>query len=152
MPRPSVLLVDDDRDSRLIYGAILRRAGYHVRTAETGEDAIRLAFEGGPDLVVLDLLLPTVDGWTVARVLKEDPRTVDIPLLAVTAHPGEAERERARAAGCMAVLLKPCSPFVLLRQVQEALASRKGAAAFAESEPVVVPLRSRPEFPPALEA
>ena len=122
-PVPRVLLVDDDPDSRVICRLALEHHGYEVLEADQGELALRLGRCRLPDLVLLDLSLPVLDGWEVARLLKEAPETASIPIVAFTAHALAPERERALAAGCDGYLVKP----VELRQVVEEVRRVLGA-------------------------
>ena len=91
-------------------GFYLKLSGYIALEAATGEDALPLAFEAQPDIILMDLQLPGMDGWEVSRRLKADARTRHIPIIALTAHAMQSERERALNAGCDGFLSKPCSP------------------------------------------
>jgi CheY-like chemotaxis protein len=115
------LLVDDLFDSRDLYGEMLRIAGYDVMEATNGVDAIELASSRLPDVIVMDLCMPRMDGWDAIRHLKVDPQTSAIPLVVLTAlgwRPGSAELE------CDAYLVKPCLPLDLLA-VLDALLDRR---------------------------
>ncbi len=108
---PNVLLVEDDQDGRRMYVEWLAGAGFHVDEAHNGLQALERAFDVRPDVVVTDLDIPGIDGFELTRRLKHDPRTRDIPVLAVTGYAAFAsDPERARRAGCDGVLSKPCSP------------------------------------------
>ena len=108
---PSVLLVEDDRDGRRMYAEWLTHAGFTVDEAHNGLQALERAFEAVPDVVVTDLNIPGIDGFELTRRLKQDPRTRDVPVLAVTGYAAfAADPGRARRAGCDAVLPKPCTP------------------------------------------
>jgi two-component system, OmpR family, phosphate regulon response regulator PhoB len=116
--RPLVLLVEDDAHDREIYGKTLWYNGFDIIQGENGEEAVALAREHSPDLVVVDLLLPKLNGIEVCRRLKADPKTSQIPVIALTAR---AEREfglLARDAGCMAYLEKPIGPLKVLEAVE----------------------------------
>lgn len=109
-PSPSVLIVEDDRDGRLLYVEWLEQAGFRVDQAHNGLQALERAFEATPDVVVTDLNIPGIDGFELTRRLRQDPRTRDVPVLAVTGYAAfAADPSRARRAGCDAVLPKPCS-------------------------------------------
>lgn len=114
MPDPSitsVLLVEDDPDGRLAYTEWLADAGFQVIAAHNGLQALERAFDHRPDVVVTDLNIPGIDGYELTRRLKQDPRTSDVPVLAVTGYAAfAADPGRARRAGCDAVLPKPCTP------------------------------------------
>jgi CheY-like chemotaxis protein len=107
----SVLLVEDDLDGRRLYAQWLTAAGFHVQEAHNGLQALERAFDSRPDVVVTDLHIPGIDGFELARRLKQDPRTLDVPVLAVTGYVAFAsDPGRALRAGCDAVLPKPYSP------------------------------------------
>jgi CheY-like chemotaxis protein len=116
------LLVEDDRAGRRLYAEWLTQAGYGVVEAHNGRQALELAFETAPDVVVTDLHIPGIDGFELTRRLKQDARTRAIPVLAVTGYAAFAsDPGRARRAGCDAVLEKPCSPEVLEARVRDLL-------------------------------
>jgi CheY-like chemotaxis protein len=117
--KPAVLVVDDDLDARTIYATFLRSVGCTVFTATDGRSALDKAIELLPELIVMDLAMPRVDGWEAIRRLKDSSWTRDIPVIALTAVP--LSREAAFAAGCDAYLTKPCEPPVLWAQVQALL-------------------------------
>jgi CheY-like chemotaxis protein len=118
---PLILVVDDYADNREMYSAYLRFQGLDVVEAANGTEALEHAFERRPDLVVMDLSLPGVDGWQATRILKADARTKDIPVIAVTGHALAGAPERAAEAGCDGFLTKPCLPEDLLREIQRML-------------------------------
>jgi CheY-like chemotaxis protein len=106
-----VLLVEDDRDGRRLYASWLEQVGFHVIEAHNGLQALELAVDRRPDIVVTDLNIPGIDGYELTRRLKNDPRTDGIPILAVTGYvPFTQDPARADRAGCDAILSKPCSP------------------------------------------
>lgn len=108
---PRILLVEDDEDNRLVYALWLTQAGFVVAQAHNGLQALEGAFARVPDLVVTDLNIPGIDGFELTRRLKQDPRTREVPVIAVTGYaPFQADPGRAIRAGCDAVLEKPCSP------------------------------------------
>ena len=111
---PLVLVVDDYLEAREICAEYLGFHGYRVVTAEDGLQALERAFEMLPDVILMDLSLPELDGWAATRRLKADPRTRGIPIVALTGHALSAERERALAAGCDDVITKPVVPRELL--------------------------------------
>lgn len=117
----TVLIADDDRDTREMYGTYLARAGVDVITVSTGTRAIAEAKAHHPDVIVLDLSMPGMDGFAAARRLKASPDTADIPVLAVTG--AMMAREAARDAGCDGYLAKPCLPDLLLWEVRALFAT-----------------------------
>jgi CheY-like chemotaxis protein len=120
-----VLLVEDDFDGRRMYAEWLTNAGFRVDQAHNGFQALELAFEAVPDVVVTDLAIPGIDGFELTRRLKQDSRTCDVPVLAVTGYRAFAiDPERARRAGCDAVLPKPCSPIELEAAIRVLIADR----------------------------
>jgi CheY-like chemotaxis protein len=118
-----LLIVDDYPDALDIWAFYLRAMGYRVSTASDGASAIAEAERLLPDLIVLDLELPQVSGFDVARRLRENPDTHDIPLIAATGYSQASQLERARAAGFDRILLKPCDPDILLLEIERLLAS-----------------------------
>jgi CheY-like chemotaxis protein len=121
-PRPLVLIAEDNADHRYLYARQFHVAGFRVSTANDGEMAYQRAVELRPDVVVMDLSLPGVDGWEATRRLKRDLRTMHIPVIACTAHAFGGAVERALEAGCDAYVAKPCLPENLLNEVQGLLA------------------------------
>jgi two-component system cell cycle response regulator DivK len=121
----TVLVVDDYEDNRQMYAELLAYDGYQVAEASDGAEAIATARRIVPDLIVMDLSLPVIDGWEATRRLKADDRTRHIPVLALTGHAPEGlvgHSEGAHEAGCDAFLAKPCSPEKLLEVVAEVIA------------------------------
>ena len=115
----SVLVVDDDRDARAMYGLYLRHVGCRVRTARDGHVAITKANSWAPDVIVMDLAMPRLDGWTASRWLKSSPATAHIPIIALSA--AAEAREDARACGCDGFLAKPCLPDLLWWEIRALL-------------------------------
>ncbi len=120
---PLVLLVDDFQDNREMYAMYLEHAGLQVAEAGNGHEALDQAFRLLPDLIVMDLSLPGIDGWEATRRLKADERTKKIPVVALTSHALEGYSEGARAAGCDAFVTKPCLPEQLLSEIRKVLAA-----------------------------
>jgi DNA-binding response OmpR family regulator len=112
----SVLIVDDDADARRMYAEYLRLKGWVTFTASDGRSGIDKATELTPDVVVLDLAMPRVDGWTVLKYLRESSWTAHIVVVIVTAMTNM--RDEAFHAGCDAYLVKPCLPEVLWQQIR----------------------------------
>jgi two-component system cell cycle response regulator DivK len=122
--RPLVLLVEDQSDLRQLYAQELAFSGFDVIEAENGADAIARTSTAVPDVVLMDLSLPVVDGWEATRRLKNDSRTAHIPIVALTAHDGSGELQRATRAGCDWFVPKPCPPDALITEVRRVLAAR----------------------------
>jgi two-component system cell cycle response regulator DivK len=105
----TVLLVEDSEDNRGIIRELAEWMEFDLLEAGDGESGVRLAHEHKPDLVLMDLSLPVMNGWEATRLLKADPATARIPVVALTAHAMEGDEERALAAGCDAYVAKPIS-------------------------------------------
>ena len=120
---PLILLVDDYQDGREMYADALTFSGFRALEASSGLEALQLAIDRLPDLILMDLSLPGMDGWEVTTRLKKDSRTKHIPIIALTAHALTEERERAEQAGCDGFLAKPCLPDELLAEVKRVLAT-----------------------------
>jgi CheY-like chemotaxis protein len=116
-----VLFVDDDSATREGYAVHLASCGYDVRSVGTGGEALAVAGTWAPHVIVLDLGLPDIDGWEVARQLKAAPRTVAIPIIALTGSDLPHERVSAMRAGCDRHLPKPCVPADLVDAIQRCL-------------------------------
>jgi CheY-like chemotaxis protein len=123
-----VLIVDDYDEGREICAEYLAFHGYEVATAEDGEEALAKAWALAPDLILLDIALPKVDGWEVARRLRADPATAKTAILALTAHALGELRKKALDVGCDGVVTKPVIPRELERQIREALDRGRPAA------------------------
>ena len=122
MPEPKrLLIVEDDVHSREGYRKYLSGAGFDVHTLSGGEDAVDFAKSTTPDLVVLDLALPDLDGWEVARRLKADAGTKNIPIIAFSGRSMQHEQVSALRAGCDMYLTKPCAPDRLLSTIRKML-------------------------------
>lgn len=128
MPAFKVLVVDDFDDNRAMYAEFLRFSGYEVGEATNGAEAIEMTQSFVPDVVIMDLSLPVLDGWEATRRLKSDARTRHIPIVALTGHALEGHSQGARAAGCDEFLAKPCLPETLLQTVRVVLARIAAAA------------------------
>ena len=117
-PVKTVLLVDDDIHNQKIFETVLKHSGFAVRMAASGDEALREAREHLPDLILMDLSIPVIDGWECSRLLKADEATRHIIILALTAHAMRGDQERALAAGCDGYLSKPISPKKLVEEVK----------------------------------
>jgi two-component system, cell cycle response regulator DivK len=120
---PLVLLVEDFVDAREMYRDYLEFSGFRVETAGDGREAIDKARACRPDLVLMDLSLPGIDGWEATRILKEDPDTRDMPIVALSAHAMAPEGQRASDAGCDGFIAKPCLPHELVAEITRFLSA-----------------------------
>jgi len=118
---PMVLVVDDYQDAREMYAEYLAYSGFRVAEARTGVEALEKAFELLPDLILMDLSLPVMDGWEATRILKSDPKTKHIRVVALTGHALAGHSEGAKKAGCDAFVTKPCLPDALVLEVRRVL-------------------------------
>ena len=116
-----ILLVEDNELNRDMLSRRLNRRGFEVLIAENGERALALASEQMPDLVLMDMSLPVVDGWEATRRLKADPATAALPIIALTAHAMASDRERALEAGCDDYDSKPVDLPRLLEKIEKLL-------------------------------
>ena len=125
---PLVLVVEDYQDAREMYAAYLQFSGFAVAEAGNGIEAIEKTHELMPDIVLMDLALPRMDGWEATRRLKNDERTRHIPIVALTGHALAGHAEGARDAGCDAFVTKPCLPDALVAEIRRLLDHRRGKA------------------------
>lgn len=121
---PNILIADDHDDNRELLQILLLGAGYEVREARNGQECLNLARDKAPDLIIMDLSMPILDGWGVFEELKADDQTRGIPCMAVTAH-AELDRNEALDIGFIAYVSKPFSADNLLQTVASALARRE---------------------------
>src|SRR5262245_6047343 len=125
---PRVLLVDDYRDARDMYGEYLEYSGYQVIQAANGIEALQRAIDDQPDIILMDLSLPVMDGWEATRRLKADQRTASIPVVALTGHALAGISEGAKKAGCDAFVTKPCLPEDLVKEIRKVLDAQSTAS------------------------
>jgi two-component system cell cycle response regulator DivK len=118
-----VLVVEDYQDAREMYAAYLQFSGYEVAEATNGIEAIEKTLELMPDIILMDLALPKMDGWEATRRLKSDERTKHIPIVALTGHALPGHSDGARQAGCDSFVTKPCLPDALVAEIQRMLAT-----------------------------
>jgi CheY-like chemotaxis protein len=118
---PTVLLVEDNDDNLRIYSTILTYSGYRVLEATDGEAGLASARDNRPDLILMDVSIPKIDGWELTKILKADPATASIPVVALTAHALASDRERADAIGFDGYIAKPAEPRLVLAEVQRRL-------------------------------
>lgn len=123
-----ILMVEDQHDNQTIYGTILTHAGYAVMHAWDGREGLRLAREHHPDLILMDISVPLVDGWEATRQLKADPATAGIRVVALTAHAFPEDRARAESLGFDDYLAKPVEPTRVLAAVRRLVGPSPTAA------------------------
>ncbi len=114
-----ILVVEDQEDNRRILRDLLTSAGYEIIQAENGEEALAAAARERPDLILMDIQLPLLDGYEATRRIKADPELRAIPIIAVTSYALSGYEGKARAAGCDAYVSKPYSPRALLAKIRE---------------------------------
>ncbi|OFW15100.1 MAG: response regulator [Acidobacteria bacterium RIFCSPLOWO2_12_FULL_67_14] len=124
-PAPLILVVDDYADAREMYAEYLRFCGFRVAEARNGNEALEQTFALKPDLILMDLSLPGMDGWEATRQLKADERTRHIPVVALTGHALAGASEGAKKAGCDSFVTKPCLPDDLVVEVRRMLSLTK---------------------------
>jgi CheY-like chemotaxis protein len=113
-----VLIIEDSPINMLLETTILSRSGHETFQAATAVDGVQMARKVRPDVILMDVGLPTMDGYAATRILKGDPLTRDIPIIAVTGFAMKVDKERAIAAGCDSYLTKPIAPRTLLAEVE----------------------------------
>jgi CheY-like chemotaxis protein len=129
-----VLIIDHERDARALYREYLEFCGLHVMVVANEHEIPMEAQVSGPDIIVLDMSLPGVDGFETIRQLKAHPRTADIPIVALSGRP-EEEALRARAAGADACLSRPCLPSQLARAIRALLIFQRSRLISSSQEP-----------------
>lgn len=126
--RALVLVVEDYQDAREMYSEYLRFSGFDVIEASNGFEAIEKATDQIPDIILMDLALPRMDGWEATRRLKRDERTKGIPIVALTGHALAGHADSAQKAGCDSFVTKPCLPDALVAEIQRMLGVRRKTA------------------------
>ncbi len=114
-----ILVIEDTEDNRRILRDLLTAAGYDVIEAVDGMTGVAIARERRPDLILMDIQLPVIDGYEATRRIKADPTTQNIPIIAVTSYALAGDEAKAREAGCNGYVAKPYSPRLLLQKVRE---------------------------------
>jgi two-component system, cell cycle response regulator DivK len=125
----TILLMEGHEDSRNICSTILRHFGYGVVEAEDGASGVQLAMGDPPDLIVMDLVLPVLDGWSAATEIRQHGRTAHIPIIALTTRAFREDRERGEQFGFAAYLVKPCSPRIVVGEVRRVIGHSTTSAA-----------------------
>jgi two-component system cell cycle response regulator DivK len=124
MARTKILIMEDDDDTQGMVRFLLEYKGYEVLVAKDGKQGLELAHQEMPDLILLDLAMPEMDGWLVAQQLKGSPETKSIPVIAVTAYTMSSDRRRAMNAGCDGFIGKPMNVPELIAEVEKFLGNR----------------------------
>ena len=122
----TVLLVEDNEDNLIVYRTILDHVGYRVIEARDGEEGVARARSDRPDLILMDVSLPKMDGWEATRRIKADEATRQIPIIAVTAHALDDDREKATQVGCDGYLAKPVAPRRVVEEVERFIGKPQG--------------------------
>jgi CheY-like chemotaxis protein len=130
--KPRILLVDDSEEQRTFYATVLQPTAV-VATATRGEDALAMASADPPDVIILDVMMPGMDGWETCRQLKAQPLTAAVPIVMLTSLDGVDVPARAREAGAIAVLMKPCPVERLLLTISAARRPQDRRSATAQS-------------------
>ncbi len=125
---PLVLLVDDYEDAREMYAEYLEFSGFRTAEARNGAEALEKAFALTPDVILMDLSLPVMDGWEATRRLRADERTRAIPIVALTGHALTGHPGGEKEVGCDAYVTKPCLPDALVQEVKRILDARIAAS------------------------
>lgn len=121
----TVLLVEDNEDNLAVYRTILDHVGYAVVEARDGEEGLARATGEKPDVILMDISIPKIDGWEVTRRLKAEEETKDIPIIALTAHALDEDREKAFNVGCDGYLAKPIEPRRVVEEVERLVGPAK---------------------------
>ena len=116
-----ILVVEDQEDSRRILRDLLTSADYEIMEAVNGEEALTAAAKQRPDLILMDIQLPIMDGYEATRRIKADPTLAHVPVIAVTSYALSGDKAKARAAGCDDFVSKPYSPRQLLAKIRQLL-------------------------------
>ena len=135
-----ILVVEDQEDNRQILRDLLGNAGYELTEAENGEEAIAAVDRRRPDLILMDIQLPLVDGYEATRRIRTNPDLKSVPIIAVTSYALAGDEDKALAAGCDGYVTKPYSPRDLLAKVRTYLAE-------SEDKPPTPPVRPPPRLP-----
>jgi len=121
--KTKILIADDEEGMRRLVSATLQPGGYEIFVAKDGEEALRIIREKSPDMSILDISMPKVDGMEVCRLSKADPNISNMRIILLTGHPQDSYRTQALGVGADAYLVKPFSPTALLREVYRMLQS-----------------------------
>ena len=121
MPERTILIVEDSVFNRRLVEAVLKPRGYHLLEAEDGETGVALARAEHPDLILMDILLPGISGYEATQLLRADPETHNLVIVALTAHASDEEKKQALAAGCDGYIPKPIDTRAFPQQIRQFL-------------------------------
>jgi two-component system, cell cycle response regulator DivK len=124
--KKTVLLVEDNEDNLVVYRTILEHVGFVVIEARDGEEGVSRARTQRPDIILMDISIPKMDGWEATERLKADGETAGIPIIALTAHALEEDRLKAMKAGCDGYLAKPVEPRRVVQEVERFIGPARG--------------------------
>lgn len=142
----TVLVVDDEPDVRTLCRVNLEYEGYRVLESESGEDALGMLKESRPDIILLDLMMPRMDGWEVLRRLKEDDKMASIPVVLLTARADDESQLKGWSAGIVDYITKPFNPLSLVRYVQKALTERDPESETKRRDEIIEQLKRMKEL------
>jgi two-component system, cell cycle response regulator DivK len=128
--KQTVLVIEDNEQNLYLTTFLLEKGGFKVVPARSGPEGIKLAGELKPDLVLLDIQLPEIDGYTVAHEIRRNPVLKDVPVVAVTSYAMVGDRERILEAGCTGYIEKPINPDTFVGQIKKYFEPRPGAKEF----------------------
>lgn len=117
----TILLIEDNEQNRYLATFLLEARGFKVKAAQDGISGIKMAAEGHFDLILLDIQLPVMDGYAVAKSLRDNPATHDIPIVAVTSYAMMGDREKALSSGCDGYIEKPINPETFVTEIEKFL-------------------------------
>lgn len=120
----NILLIEDNAQNRYLTTFLLEQDGFKVVSAENGPEGIKLASQINPDLIILDIQLPQMDGYAVARELRKNPALKNVPIVAVTSYAMVGDKERTLEAGCNGYIEKPINPDIFKSQIENYLKAR----------------------------
>lgn len=126
--KSTILMIEDNEQNRYLTTFILEQHGYEVVQAEDGREGIEMAAQVDPALILLDIQLPVMDGYSVARALRTNPALDTVPIVAVTSYAMVGDRERILAAGCTGYIEKPINPITFMTEVEQYLPSASDEA------------------------
>ena len=124
----TILVIEDNEQNLYLVTYLLTQSGYHIEAAMSGPEGIRLAGSVDPALIILDIQLPLMDGYAVARALRQNPSLDTVPVVAVTSYAMLGDRERTLEAGCNGYIEKPINPETFLGQIEQYLAAGTAGA------------------------